>query len=60
MGILAVIIYFTLCLSICIIVFMRIVSFKIIIIIIIIIIITIIIIIVSVKRGVLRYVSMLC
>ena len=57
MGILAVIIYFTLCLSICIIVFMRIVSFKIIIIIIII---TIIIIIVSVKRGVLRYVSMLC
>ena len=58
MGILAVIIYFTLCLSICIIVFMRIVSFKIIIIIIIII--TIIIIIVSVKRGVLRYVSMLC
>ena len=59
MGTLAVIIYFTLCLSICIIVFMRIVSFKIIIIIIIIII-TIIIIIVSVKRGVLRYVSMLC
>ena len=58
MGIHAVIIYFTLCLSICIIVFMRIVSFKIIIIIIIII--TIIIIIVSVKRGVLRYVSMLC
>ena len=52
MGIHAVIIYFTLCLSICIIVFMRIVSFKVIIIIIIIIII--------VKKGVLRFVSMVC
>ena len=49
MGIHAVIIYFTLCLSICIIVFMRIVSFKVIIIIIII-----------VKKGVLRFVSMVC
>ena len=46
MGIHAVIIYFTLCLSICIIVFMQIVSFKIIIII-------------SMKRGILRFVSML-
>ena len=47
MGIHAVIVYFTLCLSICAIVFMWIVSFKIIII--------IIIIIISVKRDVLRF-----
>ena len=55
MGIHAVIVYFTLCLSICAIVFMWIVSFKIIIIIIVIIIIIIIIIIISVKRDVLRF-----